>query len=514
MIDTQEVFKQIAVDDEYKNGINLYENVKRNNNFYHDKQWEGVNAPNLDKPVFNVIKPAVKYYIGQLVSDDIGVKIDIDADDATAQALEDALQSKIDGVFENVKFSHKSRTFLRNSAVDGDGCLYWYWNDIKGKIDCQLINNTEIVFGDASTPVVEEQPYIIIKQRLLTSDAKKKAKAMGCANWDEIEPNNSNTDRYNADKLNGEYTDVALKFWKADNGNVHWAMCTEDVVIRDDVDLRIRKYPIVWMPWEQNKNSYHGVSPVTGQINNQIFINKIYAMAMEYQKSFAFPKILYDRTIIPNWNNNVGQAIAVNGNPANAMFASFAPTGMNEQAIGLAESTIQKSKDALGVYDAALGNVKPDNTSAIIAVQQASAQPLESQKLDYYQAVEDSIRIILDFVWAYDPLQKVTITQQIQTPFGVQEQDVDTIINLGTLNMDELSLEVSIGSASYWSELMQIQTLDNLMNKGIIPDAITYLESVPNGYIKNKTELINKIKEKQSQMQAQQMQMQQAVPLT
>lgn len=516
MIDTQEVFKQIGADDEYKNSINLYDTVKRNNNFYHDKQWEGVNAPNLDKPVFNILKPAVKYYIGQLVSDDIGVKIDLDADESVSRALEDALQKKVDMVFENVKFGHKSRTFLRNSAVDGDGCMYWFWDDSKSRIDCQLINNTEVVFGDASIPSVEEQPYIIVKQRLLTAEAKKKAKAMGCAEWEDITPNTGSTDRYNSDKLNGEYTDIALKFWKADDGNVHWAMCTEDVIIRDETDLRVRKYPIVWMPWEQNKNSYHGVSPITGQINNQIFINKVYAMAMEYQKSFAFPKVLYDKTIIPKWNNNVGQAIAVNGNPSSAMFASFAPAGMNDQAIGLAESTVQKSKDSLGVYDAALGNIKPDNTSAIIAVQKASAQPLEVQKLDYYQSVEDSVRIILEFTRSYDPLQKVTITQQIQTAYGVQEQDVDTIVNLAQLNTDEMSLEVTIGSASYWSELMQIQTLDNLMNKGIIPDPVTYLESIPDGYIKNKAELINAIKDKQLQMQAQQMQMQmqQAVPLT
>ena len=263
MIDTQEIFRAISVDDEYKNSLNLFETVKRNNNFYHDKQWEGVNAPNLDKPVFNVLKPAVKYYIGQLVSDDIGVKLevhervaDIMLSGDMAQGLEDALQKKLDQVFENVRFSYLTRTFLRNSAVDGDGCLYWFWNADKNTVDCQLVNNTEVVFGDAASPDVDEQPFIIIKQRLLTSEAKKKAKAMGCADWDSITSDGDDTDRYNGDKLNGEYTDIALKFWKADK-SVHWAMCTKDVIIRDESDLRINRYPIVWMPWERNKNSYH-----------------------------------------------------------------------------------------------------------------------------------------------------------------------------------------------------------------------------------------------------------------
>ena len=62
--DPKEVFAEVDKGEGYNQNIGLYDTVKRNNNFYHDKQWEGVNAPNLDKPVFNILKPAVRYYIG------------------------------------------------------------------------------------------------------------------------------------------------------------------------------------------------------------------------------------------------------------------------------------------------------------------------------------------------------------------------------------------------------------------------------------------------------------------
>ena len=48
---------------------------------------------------------------------------------------------------------------------------------------------------------------------------------------------------------------------------------------------------------------------------------------------------------------------------------------------------------------------------------------------------------------------------------------------------------------------MQVQTTDNLFSKGIIADAVTYLEAIPNGYIKNKSDIIKKLKEKQAQDQ-------------
>ncbi|MEA5002409.1 MAG: hypothetical protein VB081_02805 [Christensenella sp.] len=61
----------------YNMGIGLYKNVERNNNFFNDKQWEGVNAPDLDKPVFNFLKPVVSYYIAMLISDDIAANIEL-----------------------------------------------------------------------------------------------------------------------------------------------------------------------------------------------------------------------------------------------------------------------------------------------------------------------------------------------------------------------------------------------------------------------------------------------------
>ena len=68
---------------EYQRGINynqsigLYDTVKQNNNFYNDKQWEGVNAPDLDKPVFNFLKPVVSYYVAMLISDDVAVNVEL-----------------------------------------------------------------------------------------------------------------------------------------------------------------------------------------------------------------------------------------------------------------------------------------------------------------------------------------------------------------------------------------------------------------------------------------------------
>ena len=71
-----------AIWDEYQNAtsynekISLYETVKQNENFFVGKQWEGVDAPDLDKPVFNILKRVCNMFIAQLVSDDITASVE------------------------------------------------------------------------------------------------------------------------------------------------------------------------------------------------------------------------------------------------------------------------------------------------------------------------------------------------------------------------------------------------------------------------------------------------------
>ena len=83
-------------------------------------------------------------------------------------------------------------------------------------------------------------------------------------------------------------------------------------------------------------------------------------------------------------------------------------------------------------------------------------------------------------------------------------------IDLGQIDFEQVSLKVDIGAASYWSEILNVQTLDNMMQLGIIPDAVTYLESIPEGYIKNKADLIKSIEDKQVRQQQMQMRQVQA----
>lgn len=486
----------------YKTRLDLFETVEENEDFYNDKQWEGVVAPDLVKPVFNFLKPAVNYYIAMLISDDIAVNVEIlntnpdaPADVETAQKV---ISQEIENVIEQAGIKNKNRKAIRNCAVDGDCCLYWWFDtesetDIKntGVIKADLIDNTDVFFGNPSSGEAEGQPFILIRYKKLTAEVKDEAKENG-EDPEAITPDIDSTFINSDDDLDNDYTTVILKMWK-EGKEVHIIKVTRDAVVMDERNTGYRRYPLSYWSWEAVKNSCHGVSPITGKIENQRFVNKLFAMSMVFTEQMAFPKTIYDKTKLQDgWKPGVNQQIGVVGPPQDALFASVQSRDMNASAPHMIESTIRYSKELMGANDAALGNIKPDNMGAIIAVQKAAGMQLDLQRMDFYDFVENGVRVMID-------IMRVNYGPRVVLVTGEDGNRSLKNFDFSSLCEYAMNLNIDIGQGSYWSELMQIQTLDNMMNKKIIPDALTYLESLPDGYVKNKQAIIEKIKELKAQ---------------
>ena len=326
---------------------------------------------------------------------------------------------------------------------------------------------------------------------MLLSQAKDYAKARGAKDWQTIVADDDSL-YPNEEEQQSEQSlvTVLMKFYKDPNTkHIHYYSCTQSVEIETEKDTGLLRYPLSMMRWEKVKNCYHGEAAITGLIPNQIFVNKLFAMSMQHVKMNAFPKVIFDRNRVKKWTNKVGEAIEVVGNPNEAFAASFKVQDMSDYVMVLIDKMITYTRDFMGASDAALGNVRPDNTSAIIAVQKASSAPLELQKLSFYQAVEDTVRNIIDCMETYYG-QRVILVE-------AETGDVPAYVDFSTLGIDSSELNVDIGASAYWSELMQVQTLDNLFTNGIITDAITYLEGIPDAYVKNKQKIIEKLKEQQ-----------------
>ena len=279
-----------------------------------------------------------------------------------------------------------------------------------------------------------------------------------------------------------------------------------NLTLRGPVDTRQKLYPIAWMNWQKVKESYHGKSLVGGMIPNQIAVNRLWAGALWHLRQQAFPKVFYDKSKIPEWSNMPGAAYAVAPGALDQTIAtSFESPKMDSDVKEIVEKTVSMTRDFMGVNDVVLGNINPNNTSAIIAVQKSTAAPLEMQRLAFYQFVEDLVRIVADNIVQYYGHRTVKITKESVDAMGNKvKEEADYEIDFNKLDFDELRLSVDIGEASYWSELTQLQTMDSLFQKGLITDALLYLDGIPDKYIPNKKKIMDALKEQQEiQQQAQ-----------
>jgi hypothetical protein len=505
--------------------IKLEENVKLNRNFYISKQWEGVESNGLPTPQFNFLKRTAGFIVANITSDNIRVTATALANTVGTNSykqLVDIVNDEFEAIIERNKVPARVRKFASKAAIDGDGCLYTYWDaeaetgqESKGAIVTEVIDNTRVFFGNPNDPRVQSQPWIIICKRETVRNVKIRAKNNGSKDWKRITEDDEDNNRLDAAKYNDGLVTVLMLFWRDDNGVINFYECTRDVTVKEPTSMDIKLYPICWLNWDEIADCYHGQAMITGLIPNQVFVNKSWAMTQLNILRSAFSKVVFDSTRVKRWDNRVGGAIAVTGN-VDGVAKILDPAPINPQVSQFIQLAVEMSEQSLGATSVALGDTRPDNTSAIIALQRAASTPNEITKQNLYDAVEDLFRIYLEFMGEYygkrfvdSPItskerEAVLFAQPLNPDLEVPEE-VPVEFDFSLLKEHPVIIKLDVGASTYYSEIAATQTLDNLLMNGHI-DIIEYLERVPDDRIPGRRALLEaKIKARDAMQQAQAM---------
>lgn len=509
---------------QFNNQINLDDTVKANENMCIGKQWEGVQANGLPTPQFNVMKRVTGFITASITTDNIKVNASPLANTENTNHLIEIvriLNEELEALTEHNRVPALAREFARNAAVDGDGCIYTYWDadvDIgdngKGAIKSEIIDNTRVMFGNPNSMRVQDQPYIQIASREIVRNIKLRAKANNSPDWNVIRCDSDESTVMDAAKLTDDKATVILTLWRDDETGEIWAYeSTQNAEVRKPWSLGIKLYPICWLPWDAVKDCYHGQAMVTGLIPNQIFINKAWAMSMLSIMRTAWPKIIYDSTRVKRWDNRVGGAIPMQGGDVNSVARVIDPATISPQIAQFIQLAVEQTQESLGATAVALGDTRPDNTSAILALQKAAATPSEMTKQRLYESIEDLFRIYVEFIANYYGKRRVDmptppeLRQQYEAA-GMQAPDEMAVeFDFEIFKDYPMALKLDVGASTYYSEIASMQTLDRLLEMGLIKRS-QYIERIPDGYIPRRRALLEDIlKEEQAQQMQEQMMM-------
>lgn len=520
--DHEEIIAKFERAYSFNEKIGLYDQVRVNEDFFIGKQWEGVRSNGHPTPSINIFKRIINFQVSTITSDNLAIRAS--GMPSTSRFLQkqvddicEIINQQLVAIMERCKIVSKNREFLRDAAVTGDGCLHYYFDptirngqDVTGEIQAEVLSNLRVHFGNPNSKDVQSQPYIILSRRDMLEelrwhidDLKDLGKEDGevytrIKDTNSIQPDSekfqNDYDSYSNDKVT-----VLTYYWRNRETKTIWCMeVTETEVIREPFDTELKYYPLVWLCWDHIRDCYHGQAMVTGLLDNQKAINKLNALTIMSLMTLAFPKVAYDKTKIKRWTGDVGVSIGVNGNVDNVAKV-IEGASVSPQVSQFIELFFDKTHSVLGASDVAMGDSRPDNTSAIIALQRAANTPMELVKQNNYQALEDSAIIFVDMMRVYYGIRMVEIKMEMdkaeEQPLGMnlEPQIFLRPFDFSTLDDVQISIRIDVGASSYWSELANVQTLENLLMNDRI-NTVQFLERLPDGYLAKKQELIDELK--------------------
>ena len=479
--------------------------------YVQGNQWIGIENSNFPKAKFNFEKRFKDLYVAILCAAKTAYKIDplITIDNDEAQEVTKMARHAINSYDQLTSFEYYKRDCVDTIAVQGEVATHILFDPKKkttlgevGEMVREKIYGINLMLGNANSNEIseEKQPYILVIGRDYVKDLQEEAKENGSKDWQDIKPDEAQEreDFTNYEEVNAKGYEKCTYIYKYEfiDGTVHVSKSTRTVDIYEKVDTELTLYPVSWLLWETMYESYHGKAMVEDLHDSQSYINKSFALLMYYTMSIAYGKPIYNSKMVKGWSMAPGVALGVDlppGTDIRSVVANVAPSNMSGFIISAIELAIKYMKESIGISDALLGNVDPDNRGAIVVATKNTQAPLENQKMRIKQWKENEIKIMLDMMSVKYGTRKVLVEKEIEKDGQIIKGTVLEDFNFEKLKDTVYNVEVEIGDAGFFNELALTQTLDNLFNQQVLT-VVQYLERLPDNVLPEKQKVIDELK--------------------
>lgn len=475
--------------------IGMYGDTDVNYRMYNGDQWYGLKVKGIEKVQYNFIKPIVKYKTGIVLTNLYAINYSSENFEnqefrKTGEKICKLLNKKAAHIWEHDYMDLKLRLIVKDAAINDEGVMYVRYDDEKQQPINEVINKNDIYFGNENDSDIQNQPYILIKQRKPVSEVKEIAENNGVSlekinyimgDLENIEEAGE-TSKYEKDNM----CTLVTKMYKK-KSKVYFSQGTRYVDIKKETDTGLTYYPVAHLIWEEKKGSARGEGEVRYLIPNQLETNKTAMRRALTVKNTAFPQKIANiaKIVNPSALDEVGGTIKTNGgvsvDDVSKIFAYVNPAQMSPDVKALQEELIQSTRELAGAGEIATGQVNPESASgrAILAVQQAAQQPL-TEHLQYTKAFcEDLARIWLDMITVYN--DSIELEDEIED--SQTGKKIPQIVKIPKVSLEELQavVKVDITPKGAFDKYAQEMSIENLLTNGFfnvqrLPELKLYLD--------------------------------------
>ena len=518
----------------WKRRENIYDIVDLTHRFYNGDQWKGLDSGSIKPIVYNIIKSMVKYKIGVVNSNDYEIvfsanNIDNEVFQKEVEDVAKYLNRYVADAFEFSDMYRDIRKAIKDSCITGEGILYFDYSKEKDEAYTTVIPMSNISYGNENDADIQTQPYILINFERPVDEVREEAIRNGMSKkdaemivGDEYEFDAAGDKGKEA--INAMVTCIAKLYKKTDKKGNTSVWCekgtSNGITYKKDYNTGLKRYPVVHINWEDVEGSARGVGAVYYNIPNQIEVNRTAMRRAIATKMSAYPKLaaVVDRLKNPEDLNAVGIPLEINGQGATAddikkLVGYVSPTSMSKDAQILQNELMDRTRELEGAGDSVTGEVNPEEASgkAILAVQQASQQPLLEQVNKIKFMYEEIAATLIDFWKTYTKGSKtINVSQEVEVPEqGTVEQRVPYKITKSKLDKMKMNIKIDVTPKTAYDKLAQELTLDNYLASGLITfeERVAVLDETSNMPTKKLQEIVKAREVAKQQMMQQKMQM-------
>lgn len=488
--------------------IGMYGDTDINYRMYNGDQWYGLKVRGVEKIQYNFIKPIVRYKTGVILSNLYAINYsseNVENKEFRQNALKicEMLNKRAGRIWEHDYMDLKLRSVVKDAAINDEGIIYVRYSDQDSTPVNEVIDKNDIYYGNENDSDIQSQPYILIKQRKPVVEVQLMAQALDVSEkeLDHIIGDNDNIEeageaaKYEKDNM----CTVVTKMYK-EKGTVHFAQATRYVDLKKDTDTGLTYYPVAHFIWEEKKGSARGEGEVRQLIPNQLETNKTAMRRALTVKNTAYPQKIVNTEKIANPSavGQVGGVIRTKDGlsieDVSKILANLNPAQMSTDVEKLQSELITTTRELAGAGEIATGDVNPETASgrAILAVQQASQQPL-TEHLQFLKGfVEDLARIWLDMLTVYN--DSIELEEEI-TDEQTGEETVN-IVSVPRASLEALQavVKVDITPKGAFDKYAQEQSIENLLTSGMfnsqrIPELKLYVKALDDDSVMPKQKL-------------------------
>ena len=496
---------------DYLRQHNVFTDTDMNYRFYNGNQWEGAKLDGIEEAQYNFIETIVNYKVSSINQNLWAMNFSSENFETrefrkTAEKVCKMLNKKSAKVWEKDQMDYKIRVVSDDSAINDEGVMYVdYDTDTQDPVN-EIINKNNIQYGNEQTSDIQSQPYIVVSQRLPISTIKEMGRQKGISELKlrYIFPDDlSNEEAGDDSKIEkDEMCTLVTKMWK-EKGTVWYSKATRYVDLVENENTKLTLYPIAHFIWKEKKGWSRGEGEVRGLIPNQIELNKTLARVLLSTKNCAYPQKVANMEMITNPSaiNSVGGIIKVKGgatvDDVHKIFSYVQPTQMSTDVSKLMNDLIGITRELKNSSEIATGGINPEQASgkAILAVQQASQQPLVKQLTGLKRFIEDLARIWLDMWKVYTP-DGMTLEETATDP--ETGEDYSQLIDIPSNVLEKLegTVKVDITPKGAFDRYARELSLENYLKAGFftaqrVNELKYYAEALPDDSTAPKQELLD-----------------------